>query len=111
VDAELGAETGSNLAFARDARSWDSSGGCQSSRWCASRTAPRRCSHASNLPFTGANWNLPSRRRAIYDRNGRLLAGNKTVYEVGVIATVRDPEAIAAALGIVLGVIRPALRR
>jgi cell division protein FtsI/penicillin-binding protein 2 len=43
-------------------------------------------------------------RGAIYDRNGRLLAGSKTVYEVGVdLATVRDPEAIAAALGIVLG--------
>jgi cell division protein FtsI/penicillin-binding protein 2 len=43
-------------------------------------------------------------RGAIYDRNGRLLAGSKTVYEVGVdLATVRDPGAIAAALGIVLG--------
>jgi len=43
-------------------------------------------------------------RGAIYDRHGRLLAGSKTVYEVGVdLATARDPEAIAATLGIVLG--------
>jgi len=43
-------------------------------------------------------------RGAIYDRNGRLLAGSKTVYEVGVdLANVRDMEAIAIALGMVLG--------
>ncbi len=39
-------------------------------------------------------------RGAIYDRNGRLLAGSKTVYEIGVdLATARDPEAIAQAVG------------
>lgn len=43
-------------------------------------------------------------RGAIYDRNGRLLAGSKTVYEVGVdLATARDKEAIAEAVGVVLG--------
>ena len=43
-------------------------------------------------------------RGAIYDRNGRLLAGSKTVYEIGVdLATARDPEAIAQAVGTVLG--------
>ncbi len=38
-------------------------------------------------------------RGEIYDRNGRLLAGNKTVYEIGVdLNTVRDPHAIAFAV-------------
>jgi cell division protein FtsI/penicillin-binding protein 2 len=38
-------------------------------------------------------------RGEIYDRNGRLLAGNKTVYEIGVdLTTVRDPHAIAFAV-------------
>lgn len=43
-------------------------------------------------------------RGGIYDRNGRLLAGSKTVYEIGVdLATARDPEAIAQAVATVLG--------
>jgi cell division protein FtsI/penicillin-binding protein 2 len=43
-------------------------------------------------------------RGAIYDRNGKLLAGSKTVYEIGVdMATARDPEAIAQAVARVLG--------
>ena len=43
-------------------------------------------------------------RGAIYDRNGRLLAGSKTVYEVGVdMPNVRDIRAIAASVGMVLG--------
>lgn len=38
-------------------------------------------------------------RGEIYDRNGRLLAGNKTVYEIGVdLNTVKDPHAIAFAV-------------
>ncbi len=38
-------------------------------------------------------------RGEIYDRNGRLLAGNKTVYEVGVdLNTVRDSHAVAFAV-------------
>lgn len=38
-------------------------------------------------------------RGEIYDRNGRLLAGNKTIYEIGVdLNTVRDPHAIAFAV-------------
>lgn len=37
-------------------------------------------------------------RGEIYDRNGRLLAGNRTVYEIGVdLNTVKDPHAIAYA--------------
>ena len=43
-------------------------------------------------------------RGEIYDRNGRLLAGNKTVYEIGVdLNTVRDAHAIAFAISSELG--------
>ena len=44
-------------------------------------------------------------RGPIYDRNGHLLAGNKTVYEVGVDLTnpARNPSTIAMAFNAVLG--------
>lgn len=43
-------------------------------------------------------------RGEIYDRNGHLLAGNKTVYEVGVeLNTVKDKRAVALAVGAELG--------
>lgn len=43
-------------------------------------------------------------RGEIYDRNGHLLAGNRTVYEVGVsLNDVGDPQAIAYTLGLYLG--------
>lgn len=43
-------------------------------------------------------------RGEIYDRNGHLLAGNQTVYEVGVnLNTVRDPHSIAMAVSVNLG--------
>lgn len=43
-------------------------------------------------------------RGAIYDRQGHLLAGSKTVYEVGVdLQAARDPQAIALAVGTALG--------
>jgi cell division protein FtsI/penicillin-binding protein 2 len=43
-------------------------------------------------------------RGEIYDRNGHLLAGNKSVYEVGVdLNIVKDPNAIAAAVSVELG--------
>jgi cell division protein FtsI/penicillin-binding protein 2 len=43
-------------------------------------------------------------RGEIYDRNGHMLAGNKIVYEVGVNLTiVKDPHAIATAVGAELG--------
>jgi cell division protein FtsI/penicillin-binding protein 2 len=43
-------------------------------------------------------------RGEIYDRNGHLLAGNKSVYEIGVdLNTVKDPDAIAAAVSVELG--------
>jgi len=44
-------------------------------------------------------------RGEIYDRNGHLLAGNKTVYEVGVnLTAVEDPNAVAMTLSVELGV-------
>ena len=43
-------------------------------------------------------------RGEIYDRNGHLLAGNKTVFEVGVqLSYVNDKRAIAMAVGAQLG--------
>ena len=43
-------------------------------------------------------------RGEIYDRNGHLLAGNKSVYEVGVdLNIVKDPNAIATAVSVDLG--------
>ena len=43
-------------------------------------------------------------RGEIYDRNGHLLAGNQTVYEVGVdTTTVRDPHSVAMAVSVNLG--------
>jgi cell division protein FtsI/penicillin-binding protein 2 len=43
-------------------------------------------------------------RGEIYDRNGRLLAGQKTVYEVGVdLKNAKDPHAIAFAVSRELG--------
>ena len=42
-------------------------------------------------------------RGQIYDRNGHLLAGNKTVYEIGVdLKNVKDKHAIALAVGMEL---------
>ena len=43
-------------------------------------------------------------RGEIYDRDGHLLAGNRTVYEVGVsLSQMKNPEALASALGLYLG--------
>ncbi len=43
-------------------------------------------------------------RGEIYDRNGHLLAGNKTVYEVGVnLTAIKNPNAIALAVSGQLG--------
>ena len=43
-------------------------------------------------------------RGEIYDRNGHLLAGNRTVYEVGVnLSQVKNPQALATTLGTFLG--------
>ena len=44
-------------------------------------------------------------RGEIYDRNGHLLAGNKSVFEIGVdLKNVKDPAAIAAAVSVELGI-------
>lgn len=44
------------------------------------------------------------KRGEIYDRNGRLLAGNKTVYEIGVdLSAAQDAHAIAFAVSSELG--------
>jgi cell division protein FtsI/penicillin-binding protein 2 len=46
-------------------------------------------------------------RGEIYDRNGHLLAGNRTVYEVGVsLEEMNDPQAVAFTLGTYLGLSR-----
>ena len=43
-------------------------------------------------------------RGEIYDRNGHLLAGNRTVYEVGVsLSEMESPEALAYILSTYLG--------
>src|SRR5512134_324043 len=43
-------------------------------------------------------------RGEVYDRNGHLLAGNRTVYEVGVsLSEVKNPDAMAYILGQYLG--------
>lgn len=43
-------------------------------------------------------------RGEIFDRTGHLLAGNKSVYEIGVdLNTVKDPNAIAGAISVELG--------
>ena len=43
-------------------------------------------------------------RGEIYDRDGHLLAGNRTVYEVGVsLSQMENPDALASTLGLYLG--------
>src|SRR4030095_7854234 len=43
-------------------------------------------------------------RGEIYHRNGHLLAGNRTVYEVGVsLGQMKNPQALASLLGNYLG--------
>src|SRR5512140_2154251 len=43
-------------------------------------------------------------RGEIYDRNGHLLAGNRTVYEVGVsLSEMKNPDSMAYILGRYLG--------
>ncbi len=54
--------------------------------------------------FAGEYRTYYPERGEIYDRNGHLLAGNRTVYEVGVdLNTVRDPHSIAMAISVNLG--------
>ncbi len=54
--------------------------------------------------YSGEVRTVTPARGEIYDRWGHLLAGNKTVYEVGVeLSQVRNPETIALTTNIVLG--------
>ncbi len=54
--------------------------------------------------YNGKYITVEPARGQIYDRWGDLLAGNKTVYEVGIeLGQVRNPESIALAANIVLG--------
>jgi cell division protein FtsI/penicillin-binding protein 2 len=61
----------------------------------------------SALPFPDTTYVMQTYypdRGEIYDRNGHLLAGNKTVYEIGVdLNTAKDPHAIAFAVSEELG--------
>ena len=54
--------------------------------------------------FAGEYRTYYPERGEIYDRNGHLLAGNRTIYEVGVdLNSVRDPHSIAMAISVNLG--------
>jgi cell division protein FtsI/penicillin-binding protein 2 len=54
--------------------------------------------------YSGEFQTVYPERGEIYDRNGHLLAGNRTVYEVGVsLREIRDPQAMAYALSTYLG--------
>lgn len=54
--------------------------------------------------FKGGFRTFYPERGEIYDRNGHLLAGNQTVYEVGVdLTTVKDPHSVAMAVSVNLG--------
>ncbi|HSO27105.1 MAG TPA: hypothetical protein VLS48_03480, partial [Anaerolineales bacterium] len=54
--------------------------------------------------YAGETHTLTPTRGQIYDRWGHLLAGNTTVYEVGVeLYRVRNPQTIALTLNVVLG--------
>ncbi|HEX2991455.1 MAG TPA: penicillin-binding protein 2 [Anaerolineales bacterium] len=54
--------------------------------------------------YSGEFQTVYPERGEIYDRNGHLLAGSRTVYEVGVsLKEIRDPQAMAYALSTYLG--------
>ncbi len=54
--------------------------------------------------YEGVYRTLYPERGNIFDRQGRLLAGNKTVYEIGVnLRDIRNPQTIALTLSVSLG--------
>ncbi|GAB4494814.1 MAG: penicillin-binding protein 2 [Anaerolineales bacterium] len=57
-----------------------------------------------NQIYLGEERTVQPVRGQVYDRSGNLLAGNQTVYQVGVeLKLVKNPETIALALNVVLG--------
>ena len=55
--------------------------------------------------YSGEFQTVYPERGEIYDRNGHLLAGNRTVYEVGVsLSEVEDPDSLAYTLSQYLGI-------
>jgi cell division protein FtsI/penicillin-binding protein 2 len=56
------------------------------------------------IRYAGEYRTLTPERGQIFDRHGYLLAGNRTVYEVGVsLREMRNPHSIALAMNVVLG--------
>jgi cell division protein FtsI/penicillin-binding protein 2 len=54
--------------------------------------------------YAGSFQTLFPERGQIYDRQGHLLAGNKTVYEIGInLRDAKNPKTIALTLSVVLG--------
>src|SRR5689334_4856000 len=54
--------------------------------------------------YAGKFETLFPERGQIYDRNGHLLGGNRTIYEIGVsLADVRNAKSIALSLSVTLG--------
>jgi len=54
--------------------------------------------------YAGSFQTLFPERGQIYDREGHLLAGNKTVYEIGInLRDAKNPKTIALTLSVILG--------
>jgi stage V sporulation protein D (sporulation-specific penicillin-binding protein) len=54
--------------------------------------------------YAGSFQTLFPERGQVYDRQGHLLAGNKTVYEIGInLRDAKNPKTIALTLSVVLG--------
>ncbi len=59
---------------------------------------------AQGSRYSGEFQMMYPERGEIYDRNGHLLAGNRTVYEIGVsLKEMKDPQALAYTLAMYLG--------
>ena len=59
---------------------------------------------ADSEAYQGINRTIYPERGSIYDSEGRLLAGNEVIYEVGLdLPSITQPETIASAVSSVLG--------
>ena len=59
---------------------------------------------AESEAYQGVNRTIYPERGSIYDSDGRLLAGNEVVYEVGIdLQSIEQPETVAAVASSVLG--------